>query len=110
MNYKSKCCNASVSIRGIGDFSNKDKVNTYYFICNKCKEACDVIQDRSILLETKAQSTPSVTCNCPNCKVETDITDYATEYLDDGLRAKDIDLQLRCKWCNQAFCITDIDY
>ena len=46
VNYKikdivSKCCGATVSIGGIGDFNDKDEVSTMYYVCSRCKHPCD---------------------------------------------------------------------
>ena len=36
MRYKSKCCDARVKIEG------DDKEGTFYFVCTKCDEPCDI--------------------------------------------------------------------
>lgn len=41
-NQKSKCCDADVIIGGRGDFSDEDRVETHYFVCTKCRKACDL--------------------------------------------------------------------
>lgn len=42
----SKCCSASVRAEGIGDFDNKDKICTIYYVCEACKNPCDIIRDK----------------------------------------------------------------
>jgi len=39
---KSKCCWADVELGGIGDFHDKDKVETRCYICTACKKPCDL--------------------------------------------------------------------
>ena len=41
-NEKSECCNADVSIGGISDFENDDKICTRYYVCENCKQACSL--------------------------------------------------------------------
>jgi hypothetical protein len=38
--YKSKCCNASVTVCG----GNSERLDdcTFHFVCDKCKKACDI--------------------------------------------------------------------
>jgi len=43
-NRKSDCCNANVDVGGIGDFDDNDRIHTYYYVCKKCKKACDLKQ------------------------------------------------------------------
>ncbi len=38
----SNCCNAPVTIGGIGDFNDNDRIQTRYYVCIECKEACDL--------------------------------------------------------------------
>lgn len=39
---KSKCCNAPVTVEGMGDFHDKDEVCTCYHVCSKCEKPCDI--------------------------------------------------------------------
>lgn len=41
-NKLSKCHNAPVTIEGVGDFIDGDKVVTMHYQCTECGEACDV--------------------------------------------------------------------
>ena len=45
MKLKSKCCGAEVTVGGLGDFDDDDKVCTRYYICKSCGNACDVYED-----------------------------------------------------------------
>ena len=38
----SNCCQAGVIIGGAGDFSDSDIVQTRYYICSRCEQACDI--------------------------------------------------------------------
>ena len=38
----SKCCKAEVELGGMGDFHYPDTSETRYYVCKKCKRACDV--------------------------------------------------------------------
>jgi hypothetical protein len=41
---KSNCCNSIVRTEGGGDFG-KQFEGTFYYVCNKCRRACDVHLD-----------------------------------------------------------------
>lgn len=43
VNDLSKCCKAPVTTEGMGDFDDKDRVCTQYFVCGACKQPCDII-------------------------------------------------------------------
>ena len=46
-NIKSTCCNAEVKIGGMEDFEGDKYICTQYYICTKCKKACNVyLKDR----------------------------------------------------------------
>jgi uncharacterized Zn finger protein len=60
--------------------------------------------------ECKAQTTLEVNCDCPHCDEWLDITDEAREYLDETLRAEEIELQITCEECGEVFIVTDITY
>ena len=47
-NETSKCCNAPVSIEGIGDFREQDEVCTQHYSCTKCGKPCDLIIKKRI--------------------------------------------------------------
>jgi hypothetical protein len=49
-NLKSNCCNTEIIIGGISDFEkNYKETCTQYYICTKCKQACDIhINERKI--------------------------------------------------------------
>jgi len=41
-NKKSKCCWADVKVAGMGDFRDRDRVCTRYYICTACGKPCDL--------------------------------------------------------------------
>ena len=44
-NVVSRCCHASVKVKGMGDFSNKDNVpQTLHYECSECGRACDGVE------------------------------------------------------------------
>ena len=43
---KSKCCNADTFIGGMGDFKDKGKASTRYYVCTVCNQPCDVVVDK----------------------------------------------------------------
>lgn len=43
----SSCHKAPVTIGGSGDFDDKDKVITQYYVCSECKQPCDLWQPDS---------------------------------------------------------------
>ncbi len=49
---KSKCCNADTFIGGMGDFKDKDKATTRYYVCTACNKPCDVAVLNSVKYTT----------------------------------------------------------
>ena len=41
---RSKCCNAPVTVKGMGDFYDKDEVVTINHHCTRCEKVCDVVR------------------------------------------------------------------
>jgi len=50
---KSNCCNAEIKVGGMGDFNDKDKVVTQYYICQKCGKPCDIKPIKNMTNKTK---------------------------------------------------------
>lgn len=44
---KSKCCNASVTVCG-GDGGRLDNC-TFFFVCDKCKQPCDILWEGKVI-------------------------------------------------------------
>lgn len=40
-----------MSVGGIGDFHDKDRIETHYYICDHCKKACGIKQLHDIKIE-----------------------------------------------------------
>jgi uncharacterized protein YbaR (Trm112 family) len=51
-----------------------------------------------------------VICICPNCGSGLDVLDNVRDVMDDDHRASNIDVEITCEDCKQAFLITDVDY
>lgn len=43
----STCHQAPVTIGGMGDFDDKARVVTQYYVCSKCSQPCDVMPDQN---------------------------------------------------------------
>ena len=69
----SACCNAPMTVGGIGDFDDKDKVCTQYYVCSKCKRPCD--RAEPIPAEKKEEFYPDSTHPLPEPKTKERIAD-----------------------------------
>jgi hypothetical protein len=61
-------------------------------------------------IETTAQTSLEIYLDCPHCETYQDATEQLREYLEDDLRATDIDAEVICKYCVKLFYVTDIMY
>lgn len=43
--YKSKCCNAEIKQEGEPDFIGSEDVCTVHYVCLKCNEPCDIVEE-----------------------------------------------------------------
>lgn len=59
---------------------------------------------------TTAETTLTVTCDCPYCGEYLDVTDPCREVLDETLRAEGIETEITCESCKEVFIITEIFY
>jgi hypothetical protein len=62
----SKCCNAKVEIGGEPDFPGDNYICTHYYICTKCGEACDLIEDKTVAIPRKSKEVSE----CCHAKIE----------------------------------------
>ena len=55
----SNCHNAPVTIGGRGDFDDKDKIVTQYYVCSKCNKPCDLAPTTADWLDTLLNKSPT---------------------------------------------------
>ncbi len=59
---------------------------------------------------TIAQTTLEINCHCPHCNAWLDVSKQGKEYLDDTLRAEDVEIEVTCEKCKKEFIISEIQY
>ncbi len=59
---------------------------------------------------TVAQTTLEINCDCPYCHSWLDVSNQGKEYLDDALRAEDVEIHVTCENCHKEFIISEIQY
>ena len=66
----SNCHNAPVTIGGVGDFDDRDRVSTQYYVCSECSKPCDLADTKDDWLDEILQSLTDVKKYHPEAKAK----------------------------------------